>query len=76
MAEMHHDERGYTVTLTVAEYDALKADLAEARILLEHFRFIAHGPGCICAMCERRTAFLAPTGFLAPKPAAETGEKS
>lgn len=42
----------------MTEIDTLKADLAEARYLLEEFRFIAHGPGCVCAMCERRTAFL------------------
>jgi hypothetical protein len=37
----------------------IEAPLREARELLLHFRFIAHGPGCICAMCERRTAWLA-----------------
>lgn len=59
MAEMHHDKRGYTVTLTDAEYDRLKMDLFEARELLLHFRFIAHGPGCVCDMCQRRSAWLA-----------------
>lgn len=42
----------------MTEIDTLKADLAEARYLLEEFRFIAHGPGCDCAMCTRRQAFL------------------
>jgi hypothetical protein len=37
----------------------LEAQLLEARELLLHFRFIAHGPGCICAMCEKRAAWLA-----------------
>ena len=41
-----------------SDYDALAADLREARELLTHFRFIAHGPGCVCAMCEKRAAFL------------------
>jgi hypothetical protein len=36
----------------------LEAQVKEARELLEEFRFIAHGPGCDCAMCVRRTAFL------------------
>lgn len=40
---------------------AAEAELREARELLLHFQFIAHGPGCDCAMCERRTDFLART---------------
>lgn len=59
MAEMHHDKRGYIVTLTNTEYDKLKMNLFEARDLILHFQFIAHGPGCACAMCEKRTAWLA-----------------
>lgn len=35
----------------------LKAQLIEARVLLSHFQFIAHGPGCKCEWCERRAAF-------------------
>lgn len=35
-----------------------ESQLKEARELLLHFQFIAHGPGCVCAMCERRTAWL------------------
>lgn len=59
MAEMHKAEEGYTVTMSAAEYDRLKTDLFEARALLEHFQFIAHGPGCICEWCEKRRVFLA-----------------
>lgn len=42
----------------MTEIEQLKADLTEARHLLEEFRFIAHGPGCVCEMCERRRLFL------------------
>lgn len=38
---------------------AAESQLREARELILHFRFIAHGPGCDCAMCEKRTAWLA-----------------
>jgi hypothetical protein len=37
----------------------LESQLREARELILHFQFIAHGPGCDCAMCAKRTAFLA-----------------
>lgn len=37
----------------------LEAQLREARELLEYFQFIAHGPGCDCAMCVKRSAWLA-----------------
>jgi hypothetical protein len=48
--------------MTDAEHiEKLRAQLKEARELLEHFRYIAHGPGCICVMCERRNAFLTVT---------------
>jgi hypothetical protein len=45
-----------------------ESQLKEARELILHFQFIAHGPGCYCAMCVRRAAFLERT-----KPAADTG---
>lgn len=45
----------------LAQRDRLATRLKEARALLLHFQFIAHGPGCACAMCARRTAFLALT---------------
>lgn len=38
---------------------AAEADLREARDLILHFQFISHGPACACAMCEKRTAWLA-----------------
>jgi hypothetical protein len=49
-----------------------EAQLQEARELLLHFQFIAHGPGCACVMCERRTAWLARTADKDAKSPAQT----
>lgn len=48
-------DRGYAAELMTEA----AGQLNEARELLLHFQFIAHGPGCACVMCEKRAAWLA-----------------
>lgn len=47
--------------MTTDRITTLETQLQEALELLEHFRYIAHGPGCDCEWCVKRDAFMART---------------